>query len=484
MYYRYISHTLISIVMLSTYLHAQCIPSQNNLMINDFSRLNPTQVHQINTPTSYKEIQDILHYAKKHNLKITVTGSRHSQGGHAFYPHGIIIDLEKLNKVLHFNAEKKLITVQAGATWEQLQLFLHDYGCAVKIMQYANIFTLGGSLSVNCNGIDPHYGPLIESIESIKILQSNGSIVTASRSENPELFSLAIGGYGLFGIILEATLQVVKDDLYKPEIKTVSIYDYVEKIKTIQDDPNIGFHFAFLTLTPFKKNLFGKIVCLDFNKINETQFSDKKQKNIRQLQYPHYTKIKKVGVKLWSKSKIIKALHWIPEAKKYNKVISRNNIMRPPVDHMYTNSARSTHLLQEYFIPVDNFIPFITSLETIAQQLNINIMHIALRFIPKNTESYLSYTSTNRIGIVILINQKFTEHDYKKTLQWTQKVIQAAYSLGGVYYLPIQLHATEDQALQTYPQLDTFFALKKSYDPAELLMNHFYEKYAIRHVQN
>lgn len=255
---------------------------------------------------------------------------------------------------------------------------------------------------------------MIESVESIKILQANGTIITADRSENSELFSLAIGGYGLFGIIIEATLQVVKDDLYKPEIKTTSLYNYVQKIKMIHNDPNIGFHFAFLTLTPFKKNLFGKKVYLDFKKIDATQLFDKKQNNIRKLQYPQYTKIKNFGVKLWSKSKIIKALHWIPETKKYNRIISRNNIMRPPVDHMYTNSPKSTHLLQEYFIPVDHFIQFITSLEAITHQHNVNIMHIALRFIPKNTESYLNYTSTNRIGIVILINQKLTEEDYKK----------------------------------------------------------------------
>lgn len=480
MYYQRFSNFLISIAMFFTCLHAQDALHEKHITINDFSRLNATQVHQVSIPTSYQELQDIIKYTNTHNFKITVTGARHSQGGHAFYPNAIIINLEKLNKILDFDPSKKLITVQAGATWQQLQKFLHSHGHAVKIMQYANIFTLGGSLSVNCHGIDPHFGPLIESVKSIKILQADGSIVHASRSENPELFSLAIGGYGLFGIILEVTLQVVKDDLYKPETKLVSIDNYVEKIKALQNDPNIGFHFAFLTLTPFKKNLFGKIVCLDFKKIDEAQFSDKKQTNIRQLQQPQFTKIKKIGVKLWSKSKIIKALHWIPESKKYNKIISRNNIMSPPVDHMCINSSQSTHLLQEYFIPVDNFTQFIASLEKITQQLNVNIMHIALRFIPKNTESYLSYTSTDRIGIVILINQKFNEQDYKKTEKWTQELIQSAYTLGGAYYLPIQLHATKDQALKTYPQLDTFFAFKKSYDPAELFMNHFYEKYAIR----
>lgn len=142
MYYQYISHKLILTFIFFMSLHTQIISHENNIIINDFSRLNPTQVYQINTPTSYHELQNILHYASENNLKVIAAGSRHSQGGHAFYPHAIIINLEKLNKILDFNQNKKLITVQAGATWEQLQKFLHDHGYAVKIMQYANIFLL------------------------------------------------------------------------------------------------------------------------------------------------------------------------------------------------------------------------------------------------------------------------------------------------------------------------------------------------------
>jgi FAD/FMN-containing dehydrogenase len=458
----------------------QTISQENNIIIDDFSNLNSTHVYQIKTPESYQELQDIAYYASVHNFKITVAGSRHSQGGHAFYPGGIIINLQKLNKILDFKQKEKLITVQAGATWDQVQLFLHDYGCAIKIMQYANIFTLGGSLSVNCNGIDPNYGPIIESVESIKILQADGKIVRASRFENSELFSLAIGGYGLFGIILEATLHVVTDDLYKFQMKTASLTSYIKTIKSIQNSCELGFHFAFLTLTPFKERLFGKIVYLNFAKIDDTLLSEKKQKNIKKLQSYHYTNIKKFGVKLWSKSKIIKTLHWIPEVKKYANIVSRNNIMRPFVDHMYLDSKTSTLLLQEYFIPIDQFVQFINALEYITKKFNINIMHVQLRLIPKNTESYLSYTTTDRIGIVILIHQNFTDQDSKKTQEWTKNLIQEAYVRGGSYYLPIQLHATNDQILQIYPQLHLFFALKKMYDPNELFMNLFYEKYAIQ----
>ncbi len=105
-------------------------------------------------------------------------------------------------------------------------------------------------------------------------------------------------------------------------------------------------------------------------------------------------------------------------------------------------------------------------------------MHVAFRFIPKNTENYLPYTNTDRVGIVLFFNQKMTPEGNKKTKEWTQHLIETTAQLNGAYYLPIQLHATKKQALAIYPKLDSFFALKKHYDPSELFVNHFYKKYA------
>ena len=447
-------------------------------VINDFSRLNQTSVRGIVAPSSYQELQSIVNDANNNNLKISIAGTRHSQGGHAFYPNALVISLKKLNKILDFDPNKKLITVQTGATWKDIQEYLHPHQCAVKVMQFANLFTVGGSLSVNCNGIDPNVGPLIESVQSIKIMLADGSIVTASRSINPELFSLAIGGYGLFGIILEATIEVAPDDLYKRETLLLTLDEYVDEIQRIAHSPKTGFHFSCLTLTIIGEKLFGDVAVFNFKKLNSTQFSKKQNKRLHTLFHEKFVAIQKIGTKMWPKSRLMKALHWVPEGLQHGKIISRNNIMRPPASHLYVEMSESTNLLQEYFIPVDNLIPFIHELEMITKKLKHNLMHVAFRFIPQNTESYVSYTKTDRIGIVLFFNQKLTSKDNQKTETWTKHLINTAARLNGAHYLPIQLHASKDELLKVYPEIDSFFALKQKYDPNELFMNHFYSKYS------
>lgn len=445
--------------------------------LNDFSRLNKTIIHHIATPKSYDELQDLLSYANTHNLKISIAGSKHSQGGHAFCSNAIVVDIKHLSNILRFDPDTKLITVQAGITWQQVQEYLNLYNCAVKIMQFANLFTVGGSLSVNCNGIDPHYGPLIESVRSIKIMTADGSLVIASRTENTELFRLAIGGLGLFGIIVEATLEVVENDFYKQETHYLSLTEYVDHLRKMPSDSTIGFHYAFLKLTLCSKRMFSNVAAFNFKKIDTAQLTARQKKRYRKLHREKLINLHKIQTLLWTKSKFIKAIHWIPESSKNGRIISRNNIMRPPASHLYVEMPGSTNLLQEYFVPVDGLIHFINSLESITKELNINLLHVAMRYIPKNTESFLSYASTDRVGIVIFFNQPLNAEGNHATKIWTQHLINIAVSVGGTYYLPIQLHADNEQIQAAYPTIHQFFVFKRQYDPTELFMNCFYQKY-------
>ena len=82
-------------------------------------------------------------------------------------------------------------------------------GRSVAVMQSNNSFTVGGSLSVNCHGWQYGRAPIASTVESFRLMKADGSIVRCSREENAELFSLVLGGYGLFGIILNAELRVV-----------------------------------------------------------------------------------------------------------------------------------------------------------------------------------------------------------------------------------------------------------------------------------
>ena len=72
-----------------------------------------------------------------------------------------MLDMRGLNAI-SLDAERRTVTVGAGATWHDIQNAIHPR-FAVKAMQSTDIFTVGGSISVNAHGMDHRAGALMGS---------------------------------------------------------------------------------------------------------------------------------------------------------------------------------------------------------------------------------------------------------------------------------------------------------------------------------
>jgi hypothetical protein len=115
--------------------------------VNDVSCLSRTEVAGVISVKSEKDIADALGFARAKGLKISMAGARHSMGGHAFARNGIVLDMTGFNTDA-VNEAQHTMTVQSGARWHDIQNVLHPR-FAVKAMQSSDVFTVGGSISVN-----------------------------------------------------------------------------------------------------------------------------------------------------------------------------------------------------------------------------------------------------------------------------------------------------------------------------------------------
>ena len=150
-----------------------------------------------------------------------------------------------MNRIINLNTEKLQITVQSGATWRKIQEAIDSKGLSLKIMQSFSNFTVGGSLSVNAHGRYVNEGPIIRSVESIKIVLADGSIMEASRTKNPDLFFGAIGGYGGIGVIVEATLNLTENTHVERTSKKMDVSQYKDYFfKNIRYSKTAIFHNA------------------------------------------------------------------------------------------------------------------------------------------------------------------------------------------------------------------------------------------------
>ena len=188
-------------------------------MIDDASALNATAIHEIwpvpkDAAEAERQLTELLARAKDERLKVSIAGARHSMGGHSIAPGGIVIDMRPF-RGLELDQTTGILTAGSGAIWHDVLAYLDPLGRSVQVMQSNDSFTVGGSISVNCHGWQCGRPPIASTVESFRLMQADGSIVVCSRDENSELFSLVLGGYGLFGIILDARLKVTNNVRYR-----------------------------------------------------------------------------------------------------------------------------------------------------------------------------------------------------------------------------------------------------------------------------
>ncbi|WP_434777411.1 FAD-binding protein [Neisseria sp. Ec49-e6-T10] len=455
-------HVLLSALIFSQHLFATPIIS------NDITQMNPVQIQQISQPTSTKQVIDLV---QSHAGPISIAGGKYSMGGQTTTEQALQIDIKKMNHIISFDPNKKEITVETGMTWRQIQEFIDPYDLSIKIMQSFANFTVGGSLSVNVHGRYVGEGPIILSVKQIKIVLADGSLITASPTENKEIFYGAIGGYGALGIITEATLLLENNVKIERISKLMPIDHYKDYFdQHIKNNQQAIFHN-------------GVIYPPEYRKVRAVTYAqtDKPLTNTERLTpiQPNYQKQEK-QIRFVAKSKIGKQLRKSHDFFSHQKPLVQWRNLEASLDVAELGPISNEHssfVLQEYFIPVAQFDEFYPQLVEIIKKHKINIINISIRHTNKDSGSLMAWAKDEMFAFVIYYQQGTTQQDKLAVQQWTQELIEATLSLQGSYYLPYQPHATLEQFNQAYPNAQSFLKLKQQVDPTNKFRNKLWDLY-------
>ena len=135
--------------------------------------------------------------------------------------------------------------------------------------------------------------------------------------------------------------------------------------------------------------------------------------------------------------------------------ISRNNAMRSDSTFMEYDSFNKTEVLQEYFVPVEQFTAYIDDLrETLKNEKDFNLLNITVRYVEKNEETVMSYAKDDMFALVMLINQGTSKDRIKETERVIRNMIDITLDHEGSYYLPYYHYPTREQLEKAYPRTD------------------------------
>ena len=219
------------------------------VLLNDVhSGLNPTTVRDVIPVRSSEDIQRVIERAMREERGVSVAGGRHAMGAQQFGTDTLHVDTRSFNRVLNFDPRSGLIEVEAGMQWPELiqasltmQAGATEQWGIVQKQTGADRLSIGGSLSANIHGRGLRLKPFVGDIESFKLVSADGQVVTCSRSQNSDLFKLAIGGYGLFGVVSSVTLRLTQRQKLQRVVELVRIDDVMERfINGLQLDFSTG----------------------------------------------------------------------------------------------------------------------------------------------------------------------------------------------------------------------------------------------------
>ena len=199
--------------------------------LNDIhSQLNATNMRRVVTPTTAADLRRAVVAAREEGGSLSVAGGRHAMGGQQFLDGGVLLDARGLNRILELDAERGLVRVEAGMMWDDLVRGLREMQrgnsrrwSVVQKQTGADRLSIGGALAANGHGRGLTYKPIVQDVESFELVDANGDLLKCSRTENAELFRLAIGGYGLFGVMYAVTLRLMPAHRVRRVVEVTSV---------------------------------------------------------------------------------------------------------------------------------------------------------------------------------------------------------------------------------------------------------------------
>ena len=454
------------------------LPAAPREILNDASGLNATPVaqHWIARTEARDDfiarLRNEIKLAAAARRPVAVGVARHSMGGQSLPRNGTAITLR--GAVCEPDTHARTFRASAGTRWSDVISTLDKIGYSPAVMQSNHDFGVGSTFCVNAHGWPVPYGPFGSTVRTIDLMLADGSIVTCSRTENQELFGLAMGGYGLFGIIVAVEAEMVENSLLRPTYEHLASSQFAQVFPKHAEDPAVKMVYGRLSVA--KQGFFADALAISYRRV-PTPASGLPPA----ATYGPLTGVSREIYRAQIGLELAKRARWLAETeigrRASSGIATRNALMNEPASNLAGRDTSRTDILHEYFVSPERFPDFIRACQDLIPASGEEMLNVTLRYVRADQTSVLAFAPDRRIALVMSFSQRMTPQGEVGMMRMTEALIDRVIAIGGSFYLPYRLHARPDQVRKAYPRADEFVAKKKQYDPGLLFRNAMWEAY-------
>ena len=452
-------------------------------IVNDIhSRLNPTLVKNKVVPNDLSQLVAAIKYARNSKQRICIAGGRHAMGGQQFLNSGYLLDMTAMKHILRFDDINGLVEVESGIFWPDLIDYLQKAQSG-RTFQWAiaqkqtgcDRLSVGGAIAANVHGRGLTRPPIVDDVEDFTIVLHDGQVIKCDRLNNRELFSLVIGGYGLFGVVTSVTLRLVQRTILQRSVEIADVNDVVTKLEM---RANSGATYG------------------DFQFAIDEKSCDFLTTGILSTYAPVQTAAVVAGNKLLSPGEWRHLLHLAHTDKsaafdKYaGHYLSTNGQLywsdtfqlatyiedyHHQLDADLSDGVAATELISEFYVPRNQLGTFLHGAAQLLRDQQANVIYGTVRLIEKDKQSFLAWAKERWACIVFNLHVEHTVQGIAAARRSFSDLTQLAIQCGGSYYLTYHRFASREQLIGCYPQMPQFFHYKAKYDPSLLFSSDWYE---------
>ncbi len=449
------------------------------------SRLNPTEVAEYHEPRTREEIIALVKKAGRSGRAISISGGRHAMGGQQFGEGTVHLNVSRYNRVVGLDEERGLMTIESGIQWPDLidWLVMNQQGreraWGIRQKQTgADRLSIGGALSANIHGRGLNLKPMVGDVESFEFVDASGELRRCSRDENPELFKLAIGGYGLFGVITEVTLRLSPRTKVERKVEIVRLADVPGLVEQrIRDGFEYGdYQFKtderaddFLQVGVF--SFYRPVPTLTPASAEQRTLSDSRWNELYGLAHLDKSKAFQVYADYYRSTD--GQIYWSDT----HQLSFYLEGLDEQIDKAMGARAPGSLMICEFYVPRTHLPEFILRAGEAIRATKANLVYGTVRYIEKDDETFLAWAREPYACTVMNLRVTHDQAGIEEAKGQFRALIDVALSMDGSYYLTYHRWARKDQVLKAYPQFPEFLRRKLRYDPDERFQSEWYRHY-------
>ncbi|WP_199254466.1 FAD-binding oxidoreductase [Mycolicibacterium mengxianglii] len=200
--------------------------------LSGWGRTAPTVAEVLSTPDAEEIVRAVTQAGPR---GVIARGLGRSYGDNAQNGGGLVIDMPALNRIHSISADDAIVDVDGGVNLDQLMKAALPFGLWVPVLPGTRQVTIGGAIACDIHGKNHHSaGSFGNHVRSMELLTADGQVRHLTPDgENSRLFWATVGGNGLTGIILRATIEMTP---------TETAYFIADGDVTHSLDETIAFH--------------------------------------------------------------------------------------------------------------------------------------------------------------------------------------------------------------------------------------------------